>query len=64
VAGDNMLVIGDRDRREVTGHFGGDRELTCGDEGIVRRFVMRGIVPIHIARRQRHKEEDQAAYER
>jgi hypothetical protein len=64
LAGNNMLVVGNRDRREVTGDFGGDRELTCSDEGVVRRFEMRGVVPIDIARRQRHKEEDQTADER
>ena len=64
LAGDDVLVVGDRDRRQVTGHFGGDGELTRGDEGVVRRLEMRGVVPIDIARRQSHKEEDQAAEER
>jgi hypothetical protein len=63
LAGHDVLVVGDRDRSEVTRHLGGDRELTRGDEGIVRRFEMRGVVPIEVARRQRHKEEDQAADE-
>ena len=58
-----MLVVGDRDCGKITGHLGGDRELTRGDEGVVRRFEMRGVVPIDTARRQSHKEEDQAAEE-
>jgi hypothetical protein len=33
VAGGDVLVVGDRDRGEVTGHLGGDGEQTCGDEG-------------------------------
>ena len=52
LAGDDVLVVGDRDRRQVTGHFGGDGELTRGDEGVVRRFEVRGVVPIDVARRQ------------
>jgi hypothetical protein len=64
LAGDDVFVVGDRDRGKVTGHFGGDGELTRGDEGVVRRFEMRGVVPIEIARRQHHEEEDQAADER
>jgi hypothetical protein len=59
-----MLVVGDRDRREVTGDFGGDRELTCSDEGVVGRFEVQSVVPIEIACRQQHNEEDQAANER
>jgi hypothetical protein len=58
-----MLVIGDRDRREVTGDLGDDRELTRRDEGVVRRLEVRGVVPIEISRRQRYKQEDQAADE-
>jgi len=59
-----VLVVGDRDRREVAGHLGGDGKLTRGDEGVVGRFEVRGVIPIEIARRQQHNEEDQAADER
>jgi hypothetical protein len=64
LAGDDVLVVGDRDRCEIAGHLGGDRELTRGDKGVVGRLEVRGVVPIEVARGQRQEEEDQTADER
>jgi hypothetical protein len=36
LAGGDVLVVGDRDRGEVTRHLWSDRELTRGDERVVR----------------------------
>jgi hypothetical protein len=58
-----VLVVGNRDCGEVTGDLGRDGELTRGDEGVVGRFKVRGVVPIEISRRQCHKQQDQAAGE-
>jgi hypothetical protein len=51
LAGGDVLVVGNRDGGEVTGHLGRDGELTRGDERVVSRFKVRGVVPIEICRR-------------
>jgi hypothetical protein len=33
-AGNDVLVVGNRYHREVTGHLGSDRKVACRDEGI------------------------------
>jgi len=58
LAGGDMLVVGDRDFREIAGHLGGDRELARRNEGVVRRLVMAGVVRVEIAA-ARHRCEQQ-----
>ena len=50
VAVGNVLVVGDRELRDVTRHFRGDGDLPGGDEGVVGRLKMPGVVQIDIAR--------------
>ena len=54
LAGDDMLIVGDRDLGDVTRHLRSDRKLPRGDEGVVRRLEMRRVIPVDIpgARRQ------------
>ena len=56
----DMLVVGDRNRRDVARDLGRDRELARGDEGVVRRFEMRGMIPVEVSGRRRQQERDQA----
>ena len=48
----NVLVIGDGDLRHVTRYPWGDGDLARGDESIVGRLEMAGIVPVKIAATQ------------
>ena len=59
VAGGDVLVVGHRHRRDVARHLRRDGELPRRDEGVVGRFEMPGVVPIDIAARRRHDEEDE-----
>ena len=56
----DVLVVGHRHRRDVTGHFGRHGELTRLDEGIVGRFEAPRIVPIDVAGRCDHHEQGHA----
>ncbi len=47
-----MLVIGDRDGGEITGHLRGKRELPRRDEGIVGGLKTLGVVEVDIAAAQ------------
>ena len=47
----DMLIVSNRNRRDVTGHLRGNRELARCDVCIICRFEMTGIVPIKIAGR-------------
>ena len=56
----DMLVVGDRNRRDVARDLGRDRELARRDEGVVGRFEMRGLIPVEVSGRRRQQERDQA----
>ena len=56
----DVLVVGDRNGRDVARDLGRDRELARRDERVIRRFEMRGIVPVDVGRRPRDQERDQA----
>ena len=65
-----MLVVGNWDRRDVTGYLGGKRGLPRRDEGIVGRLEVLGVVQINVTaaqgRREKHRsdgEDDGAALE-
>ncbi len=47
----DMLIVSNRDRRDVTRHFGGDGELARRYIGVVGGLEMKRIVPIKIAGR-------------
>lgn len=48
-----VLVVGDRDGRNIAGYPRGDGILTRGDEGIVGALIMRGVVPVEKGRHRR-----------
>ena len=48
----HMLVVGDRDRRDVARDLGSDGELARRDEGVVGRLEMRGMIPIEVSGRR------------
>jgi hypothetical protein len=52
-----MLVVGDRDGGQVAGHFGGERGLPRGDEGIIGGLKVSGVVEVEIAAAQGRGEE-------
>ena len=56
----DMLVVGDRNRRDVARDFGRDGELARRDEGVVGRLEMRGMIPIEVSGRRRQKQRHQA----
>ena len=49
VAGVDMLVVGDGNGGDVAGHFRRQRGLPRGDEGIVGRLKMAGVIDVKIA---------------
>jgi hypothetical protein len=57
VVGGNMLVVGDGDGGDVTGHFRSERGLPRGDEGIVGGLKTAGIVNVQIAAAQESGEQ-------
>ena len=56
----DVLVVGDRNGGDVARDLGRDRELARRDERVIRRFEMRGMVPVDVCRRPRDQERDQA----
>ena len=55
VAGCDVLIVGDRNGRDVARHLGGDGELPRRDVGVVGRLEMAGVVPVEISGRQRQR---------
>jgi hypothetical protein len=49
----DVLIVGDRDGRDVARHLRCDRELTRRDIGIVGRLEMAGVVPVDVSGWQR-----------
>ena len=62
-AGGHVLVVGDGDGGEVAGDFRGDGELPGGDEGVVGRLEVGGVVPVEIAGGGDEEDQHQAAHE-
>lgn len=60
VARDNVLIICDRDCRDVTRHLRSDAELARGNEGVVGRLEVPSIVPIKVARRPDNHQAEEA----
>ena len=56
----DMLVVGDGHRGDVARDLWRDRELARRDKGVVRRFEMRGMVPVDVPGRRRQQERDEA----
>jgi hypothetical protein len=48
----DMLIVSNRDRRDVTRHLGGDGELARRYVGVIGGLEMTGIVPIKVAGRR------------
>jgi hypothetical protein len=64
-AGGDVLIVGNGHGGDVAGDLGGDGKLPRGDESIVGRFEMTGIVPIDIAGRyDRNGEKEHAGDEK
>jgi len=49
ISGIDMLVVGDRDRRDVARYLGGDRKLARRDVGVVGVLKMTGVIPVEVA---------------
>ena len=58
--GVDVLVVGDRNGRDVARHLRRDGELARGDEGVVGRFEMAGVVPVEVSARSDDGQEEQA----
>src|SRR6202035_2906552 len=58
VACGDMLVVGDRDGGEITGHLRGKRELPRRDESIVGGLKTLGVVEVEIAAAEDGSEKD------
>ncbi len=52
-----MLVVGHRNRGDIARHLRRDGKLARGDEGVVGRFEMRGVVQIKVSRAPGHSQE-------
>ena len=56
----DMLVVGNRNRGDVARDLGRDRELARCDEGVVRRFEMRSMIPVEVPGHHRQQERHDA----
>ena len=60
LAGGDMLVVGDRNRGDIARDLRRNGKLPRGDEGVVGRFEMGGVVHVEVSRAPDHGQEQQA----
>ena len=64
LAGLDMLVVGDRNRRDVARDFRRNGELARGDEGVVGALEMTGVVPVEVAATRDRREQQRPERQR